>query len=305
MLLRAEGPAFCAGYQLDWATSGQAAAESASARVWDSAVDVQMIGRYASTWAKLHTLSKPTIAAVQGWCTPDPSRLLGTLFDGVARHPQEGQDFVARSVEVGFRQAVRERDDPFGDYGSRRSGTIIEKEYGMGFLRKESGSEGRKFQMRQKMMSIGDDYWIEDEAGNKAFKVDGKAMSIRDTWILEDANGREVATIREKKLSIRDKIKIEMTGADGQKHEAQVKKGIVGIRDRFEVDVENGKDLKVKGNFADHEYKIERDGDKIAEISKKWFKLRETYGVEIEHEADVVLILAVTVAVDAMSHELA
>ncbi len=174
----------------------------------------------------------------------------------------------------------------------------------MGLFRK-GGEKKRRFQMREKMMSIGDDYWIEDEDGNKAFKVDGKAMSIRDTWVLEDANGREVATIREKKLSIRDKIKIEITGTDGQKQEAQVKKGIVGIRDRFEVDVENGHDLKIKGNFADHEYKIHRDGDKIAEISKKWFKLRDTYGVEIEHAADAVLILAVTVAVDAMSHEIA
>ena len=46
------------------------------------------------------------------------TRLLGTLFDGIARHTQEGLDFVARAQEVGFRQAVRERDDPFGDYGS-------------------------------------------------------------------------------------------------------------------------------------------------------------------------------------------
>ena len=231
VLLRAEGPAFCAGYQLDWATSGQAAADAAPGRVWDSVADVQMIGRYAQTWAKLHTISKPTIAAVHGWCiaggtnmvlnadlivcsesarfgyppmrvwgipeapwvwiarlglerakrflftgdeilgeeaarlglvlecvaddeldaharglahrianlpleqlqmikwalndtarqmyAPEASRMLGSLFDGVARHTQEGLDFVSRSVEVGFRQAVRERDDPFGDYGSR------------------------------------------------------------------------------------------------------------------------------------------------------------------------------------------
>jgi len=46
------------------------------------------------------------------------SRTLGTLFDGIARHTQEGLDFVARSGEIGFRDAVRERDDPFGDYGS-------------------------------------------------------------------------------------------------------------------------------------------------------------------------------------------
>ena len=48
------------------------------------------------------------------------SRTLGTLFDGIARHTQEGLDFVERAEAVGFRQAVRDRDDPFGDYGSRR-----------------------------------------------------------------------------------------------------------------------------------------------------------------------------------------
>lgn len=47
------------------------------------------------------------------------SRLMGTLFDGIARHTQEGLDFVSRAQDVGFRQAVRERDDPFEDYGSR------------------------------------------------------------------------------------------------------------------------------------------------------------------------------------------
>ena len=157
----------------------------------------------------------------------------------------------------------------------------------------------RKFAMRQKALSIGDDYWIEDEAGNKAFKVNGKAARIRDTWVLEDATGREVAQIREKKLSVRDKIKIEY----GDGGEATVKKAMIGFRDRFIVEVEGGEDLKVHGKITDHEYKIDRDGDKIAEISKKWFRIRDTYGVEVEHDVDSVLILAVTVAVDSMSHD--
>jgi len=50
---------------------------------------------------------------------PKASRRLGTFFDGVARHTQEGLDFVARSNEVGFREVVRARDRPFGDYGER------------------------------------------------------------------------------------------------------------------------------------------------------------------------------------------
>lgn len=236
MLLRAEGPAFCAGYGLDWATVAQAREGSAAddrpggrQRVWDSVSDLRVMSSFVDAYLKLWYARKPTLAAVQGWCigggtdlvlcadliiagegavfgyppsrvwgtpttamwvyrmgleqakrylltgdeipaktaaeigmileaVPDAqlqeramflarrmarvptnqlvmlklmanqtaenmglasSRLLGTLFDGVARHTQEGLDFVKRAEEVGFRQAVRERDDPFGDYGSR------------------------------------------------------------------------------------------------------------------------------------------------------------------------------------------
>jgi enoyl-CoA hydratase len=231
ILLRAEGPAFCAGYGLDWSTAAQAR-EGDEGRVWDSVADYRMMSSFVATYLKLWYASKPTIAAVQGWCiaggtdmvlcadlivagegarfgyppsrvwgtpttamwvyrmglerakrylltgdeipaaeaariglvleaVPDDhlqehafalarrmalvpatqlvmlkllcnqtvenmglasSRTLGTLFDGIARHTQEGLDFVARAEEAGFRQAVRERDDPFGDYGSRRRG---------------------------------------------------------------------------------------------------------------------------------------------------------------------------------------
>ncbi|HYA34424.1 MAG TPA: crotonase/enoyl-CoA hydratase family protein [Candidatus Binataceae bacterium] len=229
ILLSAEGPAFCAGYGLDWSTRAQAE-ESAEKRkrVWDSIGDLRMISQFVAVYMKLWYASKPTIAAVQGWCigggtdmvlcadmivagesasfgyppsrvwgtpttsmwvyrmglerakrylltgdeitapeaagmglilevVPDDkledhavalaermarvplnqlqmlkllcnhtaenmgfatSRLVGSLFDGIARHTQEGLDFVARAGEIGFRQAVRERDEPFGDYGS-------------------------------------------------------------------------------------------------------------------------------------------------------------------------------------------
>jgi enoyl-CoA hydratase len=237
ILLRAEGPAFCAGYGLDWSTSAQAAEDTvpgpeSGRRVWDSVADWRFMKRFVDVYMKLWYAQKPTLAAVQGWCigggtdmvlcadlvvagegasfgypparvwgtpttamwvyrmglerakrylltgdeiparraaeiglileaVPDDrleehalglarrmarlplnqlvmlkllcnqtaehlgitqTRLLGTLFDGIARHTQEGLDFVRRSQDVGFRQAVRERDDPFGDYGSRKRG---------------------------------------------------------------------------------------------------------------------------------------------------------------------------------------
>jgi enoyl-CoA hydratase len=245
ILLRAEGPAFCAGYGLDWATVTEAqedesghSGSSPGARVWDSVSDMRMMGRFVDTYLKLWYARKPTVAAVQGWCigggtdmvlcadlivagesatfgyppsrvwgtpttamwvyrmglekakrylltgdeipapeaariglvlecVPDEelqdramalarriarlpvsqlimlkqlcnhtaenmglasSRQLGTLFDGIARHTQEGLDFVKRAREAGFRQAVRERDDPFQDYGSRPNRRVTGEE---------------------------------------------------------------------------------------------------------------------------------------------------------------------------------
>ena len=91
---------------------------------------------------------------------------------------------------------------------------------------------------------------------------------------------------------------------DGGGHPvAKVKKALITpLRERFEVEVEDGEDLEVKGNIVDHEYKIERGGDKVAEVSKKWFRVADTYGVEVAQDQDPALILAVAAVVDTMTH---
>jgi uncharacterized protein YxjI len=170
----------------------------------------------------------------------------------------------------------------------------------MGLLRgRGDDNGGRRYQMHEKMFSIGDDYWIEDDSGQRAYRVNGKAIRFRDTWVLEDTGGQEVATIREKKLSIRNSITIDLGG-----RQATVKKALVGLRDRFVVEVDGGQDLKITGNIVDHEYEIERDGEQIAEVSKKWFRVRDTYGVEVRNPLDAPLVLAATVAVDALAHDI-
>jgi uncharacterized protein YxjI len=168
---------------------------------------------------------------------------------------------------------------------------------GMGLLRRRSDAPGERFLMREKLFSIGDDFWIEDEQGERVYKVNGKAFRIRQTFVLEDASGNEVARIQERKLSIRDKVAIER----GDQTAATVHKALVGIRDRFAIDVADGADMKARGNVVDHEYEIERDGDTVATISKKWFRVRESYGVDVAAGEDVALILAITVAIDSLT----
>jgi uncharacterized protein YxjI len=170
----------------------------------------------------------------------------------------------------------------------------------MGFLRRRGGeaATGSRYRMRQHLLAIGDDYWIEDEDGRRAFRVDGKVLRIRKTFVLEDASGNEVAKLQERKLTLRDKMEIERGG----RSIATVRKALIGIRDRFSIELEDGSELNAKGNLVDHEYEIERDGDTIATVSKRWFRVRDTYGVEIAEGADEALILAITVCIDAMSH---
>ena len=83
---------------------------------------------------------------------------------------------------------------------------------------------------------------------------------------------------------------------------ATVKKALITpLRDRFSVEVEGGEDMEAKGNIVDHEYEIERGGDKVAEVSKRWFRVRDTYGIEIRPDQDDALILAVSVCIDQMA----
>ena len=172
----------------------------------------------------------------------------------------------------------------------------------MPLLRGRRGGDGggTTYRMREKMFAIGDDYWIETEGGERAFKVDGKALRVRATLVLEAPGGGELFKIQEKKLSVRDKMEIERDGDTV----ATVRKALVSpLRERFSIDVEGGDDMEAKGNILDHEYKIERDGDEVAEVSKRWFRVRDTYGIQIAPEQDDALILAITVCIDQMTHD--
>jgi uncharacterized protein YxjI len=162
------------------------------------------------------------------------------------------------------------------------------------------GAGGNHYQMRQKMVAIGDDFWIENDRGQKVFKVDGKALRLRQTLIFEDAHGNELAKIQERMLHVKDSMEIE--GANGE-NLAMVKKALITpLRERWVVKIKNGPDMEVKGNILDHEYTIGEGRDQAAEVSKKWFRLRDSYGVAIDPGQDDVLILAIAVCIDEMAH---
>lgn len=153
-----------------------------------------------------------------------------------------------------------------------------------------------RYKMREKLISIGDDFYIEDERGKRAFKVDGKALRVRNTLELQDLSGHTLYSIQERMARIRDTMEIERNGQPA----ATVKKAIVTpLRERFTIEGPVGQ-MEAQGNILDHEYTISRENQKIAEISKKWFRVRDTYGVEVNTGEDDALILAITTVIDQM-----
>lgn len=166
--------------------------------------------------------------------------------------------------------------------------------------RRGGGGENR-YQMREKLVAFGDDFWIENGAGQLVYKVDGKALRVRNTLNFEDRNGNVLVKIQERMLRVKDSMNVD--DAHGNQV-AIIKKALISpIRDRFTVKIRNGPDLEVQGNILDHEYTIGEGRDKVAEVSKKWFRIRDSYGVEIEPGQDDIIILAVTVCIDQMAHD--
>ena len=155
-----------------------------------------------------------------------------------------------------------------------------------------------RYRMREKLVSFGNDFWIENDQGQRAFKVDGKMLRVRDTLFFEDLQGNQLCKIQQQLLRVKDTMEVQ--GPNDQRMALIRKALITPIRDRWTVKVGDGPDLEVQGNIINFEYTIGDGNNKIAEVSKKWFRIADTYGVQIDQGQNDILILAVTVAIDMM-----
>ncbi|MDK0520709.1 LURP-one-related family protein [Streptomyces sp. ML-6] len=152
-----------------------------------------------------------------------------------------------------------------------------------------------RFLVRERLFAVGDDYWIEDADGRKVFLVDGKAMRLRDTFELKDASGRVLVRSRQKLLSLRDTMVVER---DGEQLAEIRRKRLSLLRNHYRVTLADGTVLDVSGRILDREFAIEYDGELLAQISRRWLTVRDTYGIDIVREdADAALLLAVAICV--------
>lgn len=152
----------------------------------------------------------------------------------------------------------------------------------------------RRFRMREVIFDLGEDLTVEDDRGRPAFRVDGKVLALRKTFVLEDLDGRPLATIRRPLVAFVDTVVIERPG----RPVATVKRALFSpLRPKFHVDTADG-DLEVEGNIVGHEYAIRRGAETVARISKGWFQVRDSYGIEVEPGEDPALVISIAVALE-------
>jgi uncharacterized protein YxjI/DNA-binding transcriptional regulator GbsR (MarR family) len=159
---------------------------------------------------------------------------------------------------------------------------------------------GMRYLVREKLFSIRDDFWITDERGGRPFYVSGKLLSLHGTLVLHDAHGRKLASVKHKLVTFTDKMEIEHDG----KVAATVHKAVFSpLHHKAFIDIHDGPRIEATGNILDKDFEI-KDGHRVvARISRKWFRIRDTYGVDVAPGENDALIICIAVCLDRIHEE--
>jgi uncharacterized protein YxjI len=157
-----------------------------------------------------------------------------------------------------------------------------------------------RYLVRERMFAIKDDFWVTDEHDNRVFYINAKILTIRGALELEDTSGAKLAVIKHKLLTFTDKMEIEHDG----RVEAVVHKAVFSpLHHKSKIDLHHGGHLEAIGNILDKDFEI-KDGHRvIARVSRKWFRLRDTYGVEVGPGENDALIIAIAICLDRIHRE--
>jgi uncharacterized protein YxjI len=156
-----------------------------------------------------------------------------------------------------------------------------------------------RYILRQKMLSFADAFQIKNEDGADAFVVNGAVFSLAKQLAFQDLAGNTLLSIKQQLMSWGPTYAISRDDTPV----ALVKKELFNVFSyRFTIDLEGASSLETNGDFSNHEYAITRNGQQVAAISKQWFTLTDTYGVDVGQGEDDVLILAIAVVIDMVCH---
>jgi uncharacterized protein YxjI len=156
-----------------------------------------------------------------------------------------------------------------------------------------------RFVMKQRWFSFGDKYVVRDAANEAVLQINGKVFRIGDQLSIETMDGSQLAFIDQKLMHWGPTYEIRRHGHLA----AVVKKELFTLLHcKFTVDVPGPDDLTAEGNFGENEYTFRRHGQRVASVSKEYFTWTDTYGIDVPHGEDPILIIAAAVVIDLCCH---
>lgn len=161
------------------------------------------------------------------------------------------------------------------------------------------GSVNHRFMVREQLFAFGDDFYVENENGERVYWIDGKALSIGKSLLFKDMQGNVKYRLEQKLLSARKTVTVYQ--ADGSEA-ATIQKGLLRLlRDHFTIQVRGTGQLETRGDLLQHEYTITHQETLVAQISKRWFRVQNTYGVEVATRTiDSLLVLALCIGIQEL-----
>jgi Uncharacterized conserved protein len=154
--------------------------------------------------------------------------------------------------------------------------------------------------LNQKLLSLGGDLWIEDEAGNHAYEVAGKVMSLRRIHTLLDLAGNPLYQIGQSLAHVHRTFEIKRS----DEVIATIQQALINLLgDHFTITIADGTVLGVTGDFINREFHVTRAGTEVIFASRRLLAIRDTYGVQVAPDFEVPLALAIVVGLEQMEIE--
>ena len=156
-----------------------------------------------------------------------------------------------------------------------------------------------RYIMRQRLMAFGQDFNINNAAGQPCFKIDGKVRMVKESLKFRDMQGNMLYKLDEKVLRIRESF--DILYPDGRLA-AKVHNAIIDpLREKFTIEIPGKENMITRGKVMWAQYDILRNQTQVGKISKQFSWIgRDQYVVDVLHGEDDCLILAVTVVIDMM-----
>lgn len=155
-----------------------------------------------------------------------------------------------------------------------------------------------RFELSQKLMSIGTDFLVRDESGNDQFYFDGKVGRLRHTIEVIGPGKITMGTLTKNIGTFSPTYTLK----SDKEIISVISKKLFTFRPSFVVKITDADPLLITGKMLEHEYRVFRGKDEIATVSKKWFRSKDTYGIDIEKPKDQLIVLSAVVVIDLILH---